>query len=974
MLCLRLPARRPQALYEVWLPHISEGAVTVQHSTRVDPCAAFFAAQRSTQGAGCFGSCWAALHYLCAQQGVGHPQLKQLSFWTRCHFLRLAANELALSSCSVNAHELRLLQWAVGRTAHSARKLLQAGKLSEQQLAQYLQPLLDQVLNGALCASRRHVDDLSSSSMQLLGANKSISAPTAAASRPAHDALATLHFDPLAQFQQPQYRWQPPLPSSDVQRRIAVPHDGLTLGWLPNDDSERPLDWEDLALWECRLLEDGLRFCESTRSVHIRPGKRCSDAAAAALGRLCWALEALFLRILPLPSAPLSEAHRRVATRNAGTGAAPSACATLFELSRHYIVCSLSLPSVSGHSGTHAHAGRVLTLAHIIVKHAALAGCGGAAAATASSLPAPWLGVMSRGAGDVVLPRMLECIPMTQEQSASHGRLMQHMSQCGYTMVSVEPPRLVADTPSAMQPPGPQESIFAGYLRSLEEAQQVMPTASGNNEAAWAKPTSLFNFGREGIYQRLDVESDATLLMAQRYVDAPLDESSRLPPALQGEQQPEPSASESSASEPSFQGFESGSPAELFKRGAIDDAHLLKFPSLLHCHGSPESPVKLVTKDGYGLVLVRAGEGKTHELLDGQVVHYLGVGRAEHALRVYMDEEGVVHWADWPCAATKLVQQQQQHAEGRDTDSTRATEADTAGARLSSPEMEGTAQGQTRCLVVQNGSLRENSQLVLCPLLPAGRGRQVQRFVLNADATLSPLNAPTLVWGCEREDLGELELQQEVARKRIQMQLLTACVLWVFGDCAEAPQMAQLRDMCAWLQLVLLPAPSVTGSPLGGVAGAHAASGVRTDGKPWPGGEKGKLLGLELLSLTWRTVDVQSVGQILAGQTGATGEMRVSPSSQLGDMLDDGDAARDGKRGQFQIYLRPQQLNSAACPSMWIRGLRVDKSDMEEEVMYTAVQHTRWYGQDVQNVRTCLRTQNLALWQPACDPSRSKPA
>ena len=153
--------------------------------------------------------------------------------------------------------------------------------------------------------------------------------------------------------------------------------------------------------------------------------------------------------------------------------------------------------------------------------------------------------------------------------------------------------------------------------------------------------------------------------------------------------------------------------------------------------------------------------------------------------------------------------------------------------------------------------------------------------------------------------------------------------------------MAQLRDMCAWLQPVLLPAPSVTGSHLGGVAGAHPASGVRTDVKPWPGGEKGKLLDLQLLSLTWRTVEVQSVGQIMAGQTGATGEMRVSPSSQLSDMLDDGDAARDGKRGQFQIYLRPQQLSSAACPSMWIRGLRVDKSDMEEEVMYTAVQHTR---------------------------------
>ena len=38
-------------------------------------------------------------------------------------------------------------------------------------------------------------------------------------------------------------------------------------------------------------------------------------------------------------------------------------------------------------------------------------------------------------------------------------------------------------------------------------------------------------------------------------------------------------------------------------------------------------------------------------------------------------------------------------------------------------------------------------------------------------------------------------LQQEVARKRKQMELLKACVSWVFGDCVEAPHMAQLRDM-----------------------------------------------------------------------------------------------------------------------------------------------------------------------------------
>ena len=107
--------------------------------------------------------------------------------------------------------------------------------------------------------------------------------------------------------------------------------------------------------------------------------------------------------------------------------------------------------------GVHTH---TVTLSHIIVKHAALAGCGGAAALTVESLPAPWLGVMSRGAGDVVLPRMLECVPMTQDQSASHERLMQHLSQCGYTMVSVEPPQLVADTPSAQQQPEPGQALL----------------------------------------------------------------------------------------------------------------------------------------------------------------------------------------------------------------------------------------------------------------------------------------------------------------------------------------------------------------------------------------------------------------------------------------------------------------------------------------------------------------------------------
>ena len=552
-------------LYEVWLPHISEGTVTVQHSACLDPHASFFAAQRSTQAAGCFGTSWAALHYLCSQWGMSHPLLKQLSFWTRCRFLSLALTELAHPSCSVDARELRLLQWACGRTAHSARKLLQAGQLSDAQMAQCVQPVLDGVLGSALSAAERCVHEVSNSSMQqLLRASKpGIGSPHARyPSRLPAKTLVPLHTDALNLFQQRQYRWQPPVPCTDVQRRIAVPDDDLTLGWLPLDDRQRPADVDELASWECKLVEAALCFCEATRSVHIRPGKRCSDAAAAALGRLCWALEVLFLRILPLPTAGLSAAHQRMALRSQGgateaprvqgpgssqrgaTGA-PSMCTILFELSRHYLVGSLSLPSVAGHSATHAHASRVLTLSHMIVKHAALAGCGGGAAAAPaeSLLPAPWLGVMSRGAGDVVLPRMLENLPMTQDQSASYQRLMAHLSQCGYTMVSVEPPRLVecaATSAADVQPPTAlgqesraqgsgdetsdlvqESSIFTGYLRSLEESHQVLPTAVGNNSAAWAKPTSLFNFGREGIYQRLDVESDASLLMAQRYVEMP---------------------------------------------------------------------------------------------------------------------------------------------------------------------------------------------------------------------------------------------------------------------------------------------------------------------------------------------------------------------------------------------------------------------------------------------------------------------
>ena len=489
----------------------------------------------------------------------------------------------------------------------------------------------------------------------------------------------------------------------------------------------------------------------------------------------------------------------------------------------------------------------------------------------------------------------------------------------------------------------------------------------GNNTAAWAKPTSLFNFGREGIYQRLDVESDATLLMAQRYVTPPPEDtpSSPLPTPQRGAPPEQEGVASSASGPPSFVGFSKGSPAELFKRGAIDDACLLKFPTLLRCQGSRESPVPLVTADGQGIVLVRGADGRAHEVLDGQPIHFLGVGEAQHALRVYMDEEGVVHWADWPSAAAQAM-----HAAEGGTAAVDAGGGDGDGQAAAAPRglgwllppwirclgpgtgsrLASGAPVQPRCLVVQNGALRENSQLVLYNLLPAGRGRQAQRFVLNPDGTLSPLSAPQLVWGCEREDLSEAELQQEVVRKRRQMHLLKACVSWVFGECAEAPHLAQLRDMCTWLQLVLLPAPSVTGSPLGGVAGAHPASGVRTDRKPWPGGEKGTMLDLHLVSLTWRTAEVQSRGQIVAGQTGATGEVRVSPSSQLGDMLDDGDTARDGKRGQFQIHLRPQQLSSAACPSLWMRGLQLGNQDMEEEVMYTAVQHTRWFGQDVVNL------------------------
>ena len=84
------------------------------------------------------------------------------------------------------------------------------------------------------------------------------------------------------------------------------------------------------------------------------------------------------------------------------------------------------------------------------------------------------------------------------------------------------------------------------------------------------------------------------------------------------------------------------------------------------------------------------------------------LGEAEKVIRVYMTEDGIVHWAGRP---KQVV--------------------------IDAPQ----------CLTVVNGKLKEYIEVNLYGLLEEGKEKEDQQFVLNADGSLSPMQSPDLVWG-----------------------------------------------------------------------------------------------------------------------------------------------------------------------------------------------------------------------------------
>ena len=93
---------------------------------------------------------------------------------------------------------------------------------------------------------------------------------------------------------------------------------------------------------------------------------------------------------------------------------------------------------------------------------------------------------------------------------------------------------------------------------------------------------------------------------------------------------------------------------------------------------------------------VDQGEG------DGRPVNYIVLGEAEKAIRVYMTEDGIVHWAGRPIQVV-----------------------------VDAPQ----------CVMVDWGRLKEYTEVLLYGILKEGKGKEVQQLVLNDDGTLSPMHS-----------------------------------------------------------------------------------------------------------------------------------------------------------------------------------------------------------------------------------------
>ena len=165
--------------------------------------------------------------------------------------------------------------------------------------------------------------------------------------------------------------------------------------------------------------------------------------------------------------------------------------------------------------------------------------------------------------------------------------------------------------------------------------------------------------------------------------------------------------------------FGHGERACLIQKSSADPCCILTFPQLLQAKldaengqvGSLQNPVPLVVDSpvGRGITLERRHDMDQDEG-SGRPVNWIVLGEVEKAIRVYMTEDGIVHWAERP---KKVV--------------------------VDAPQ----------CLTVNWGQLKEHTEVHLYGLLEEGKGKEIQQFVLNDDGTLSPMHSSHLIWGWE---------------------------------------------------------------------------------------------------------------------------------------------------------------------------------------------------------------------------------
>ncbi len=176
--------------------------------------------------------------------------------------------------------------------------------------------------------------------------------------------------------------------------------------------------------------------------------------------------------------------------------------------------------------------------------------------------------------------------------------------------------------------------------------------------------------------------------------------------------------------------FGQGEKAFLIQKDSAEPSCILTFPQLLQAKldakdgqvGSQPSPVPLVVDSpvGKGIVLERRHDVDQGEH-DGRPVNHIVLGEAEKAIRVYMTEDGIVHWAGRP---KQVV--------------------------VDAPQ----------CLIVDDGQLKENTEVLLYGLLEEGKGKEIQQFVLNGDGTLSPMHSSHLIWGWEPAAIKKARMDQ----------------------------------------------------------------------------------------------------------------------------------------------------------------------------------------------------------------------